>query len=222
VNWEHSKTATPLKRDFLRAFFAQTKDFFLTGGSALGMFYLEHRLSYDLDLFTMSDIDWFRTSQTLRAAAERTGASLESITATPHFHRYSLARGSDKEIIDLVMEKTPQVDVEKKIIDGIIVDTLREIGTNKMCTLLGRSEIKDIIDLYFLDAEGFHIWEHLEDVGKKEGGFDPGIVSFLLSEIKVHEIPDYCIKPLSIGELTGFIESLRTRFARLALPDSES
>jgi hypothetical protein len=27
------------------------KDFFLTGGSALVIFYLEHRLSYDLDFF---------------------------------------------------------------------------------------------------------------------------------------------------------------------------
>ena len=221
MSWEHSKTTTPLKRDFLRAFFAQTEDFFLTGGSALGMFYLDHRRSYDLDLFTMHDIDWLRTSQMLKGAAGNIGASMESITATPHFHRYSLTRGNDKEIIDLVKEKTPQVDVEKKVFDGIIVDTMREIGANKMCTLLGRSEIKDIIDLYFLDTGGFLIWEHLDDVGKKEGGFDPGIVSFLLSEIKVHEIPDYCIKPLLVGELTEFIESLRKRFARLALPDSE-
>jgi predicted nucleotidyltransferase component of viral defense system len=45
---------TPLQRRFLNAF-SQTelkKDFFLTGGTALAHFYLQHRLSDDLDFFT--------------------------------------------------------------------------------------------------------------------------------------------------------------------------
>lgn len=29
-----------------------TKQFYLTGGAALSEFYLQHRLSYDIDLFT--------------------------------------------------------------------------------------------------------------------------------------------------------------------------
>ena len=50
MNWEESKALTPLKRDFLKGFFDRGQSFFLTGGSALGIFYLQHRLSYDLDL----------------------------------------------------------------------------------------------------------------------------------------------------------------------------
>ncbi len=49
MNWEKSKALTTLKRDFLCAFFARNNSFFLTGGSALGIFYLQHRYSYDLD-----------------------------------------------------------------------------------------------------------------------------------------------------------------------------
>ena len=52
MSWESSKALTPLKRAFLDAFFAENRSFFLTGGSALGIFYLDHRRSYDLDLFT--------------------------------------------------------------------------------------------------------------------------------------------------------------------------
>lgn len=52
MNWVESSACTPLKRDFLRTWFAQERRFFLTGGSALGLFYLDHRYSYDLDLFT--------------------------------------------------------------------------------------------------------------------------------------------------------------------------
>ena len=43
MNWEKSKALTPLKRDFLKAFFEREHRFFLTGGSALGIFYLQHR-----------------------------------------------------------------------------------------------------------------------------------------------------------------------------------
>ena len=55
---------TPLQQELLRVF-AQLPDqeqFYLTGGTALAEFYLGHRLSYDLDLFTGVDglvqIDW--------------------------------------------------------------------------------------------------------------------------------------------------------------------
>ena len=52
MNWEESKALTSLKKDFLNAFFDRSQTFFLSGGSALGIFYHQHRLSYDLDFFT--------------------------------------------------------------------------------------------------------------------------------------------------------------------------
>ena len=59
MNWEESKALTPLKRDFLKAFFDRSQAFFLTGGSALGIFYLQHRLSFDLDFFTTDEhLQW--------------------------------------------------------------------------------------------------------------------------------------------------------------------
>jgi hypothetical protein len=57
MNWEDSKACTPLKRDVLNAWFAKDSRYFLTGGSALGLFYLHHRKSYDLDLFTTVEIN---------------------------------------------------------------------------------------------------------------------------------------------------------------------
>jgi predicted nucleotidyltransferase component of viral defense system len=48
------KILTKLQLNFLKAFFKThlKRDFFLTGGTALAEFYLEHRLSEDIDLFT--------------------------------------------------------------------------------------------------------------------------------------------------------------------------
>jgi predicted nucleotidyltransferase component of viral defense system len=49
---------TPLQAAFLTRFFATDSGqlFFLTGGTALAAFYLHHRLSVDLDLFTLDDL----------------------------------------------------------------------------------------------------------------------------------------------------------------------
>ena len=44
---------TPLQRDLLTAFFTHEQRFFLTGGAALAGFYLHHRPTLDLDLFTL-------------------------------------------------------------------------------------------------------------------------------------------------------------------------
>ena len=53
---EHPRVLTPLQAEFLDVFFQQpvAHDFFLTGGTALAEFYLQHRYSQDLDLFTLS------------------------------------------------------------------------------------------------------------------------------------------------------------------------
>src|ERR671938_158582 len=44
-----------LQSDFLREFFGREHDFYLTGGAALAEFYLGHRETDDLDLFTLED-----------------------------------------------------------------------------------------------------------------------------------------------------------------------
>lgn len=143
MNWENSRALTPLKHDFLKAFFAKEKRFFLTGGSALGLFYLEHRCSYDLDLFV-----------------------------------------------------------------------------NKITTLISRCEIKDLVDLYFLEQEGMRIEKHFDEARQKDGGLDPAMISSILKSIQVNELPDYLIKPLAIDEFRAFVETLRKRMAILAFPDS--
>jgi hypothetical protein len=50
----NSKLST-LQQDFLNAFFKREGRFFLTGGAARAGFYLGHRETCDLDLFTLND-----------------------------------------------------------------------------------------------------------------------------------------------------------------------
>jgi hypothetical protein len=76
---------TPLQRDLLDAFFARERGFFLTGGAALVGFYLHHRETTDLDLFTEEGATWERGRHVLADAVAALGATLEIRQAAPGF-----------------------------------------------------------------------------------------------------------------------------------------
>jgi len=219
MSWENSKAITPLKRDFLKAFFAREKRFFLTGGSALGLFYLNHRYSYDLDLFSQERPDWLEVDGVLHLCAEDIGAALDLKRDAPTFRRYQLSRGGEAEVVDVVLDISPQLDQEKPWIEDVRVDTLHEIMVNKITTLISRCELKDIVDLYFLEKDGHRVEDHFEKAQQKDGGLDPAMVSLLLDSVKVTELPEYLIKPLTLEELCSFVDDLKRRMALMAYPD---
>lgn len=219
MNWEKSRALTPLKHDFLVALFNREQGFFLTGGSALAIFYLEHRHSFDLDFFSVHAINWHTVTSLFIDCADTIKAQWRAISSSPYVRRFELTRGEEKEIIDFVEEKCPQLDADKTTFGNIRVDTLREIGANKLCTILGRSDVKDLIDLYFLDKAGFKPDDHIHDAQSKDGGFDAATFSYVLSQIHVNEIPNLLIKSLSVTELRDFARTLQKRFAEHAYPD---
>jgi hypothetical protein len=222
MNWEQSRALTPLKRDFLERFFARNQRFFLTGGSALGIFYLDHRLSYDLDFFTTEagPIQWHLLENQVLAIVEEMQAKSRAITAAPEFHRFEITRGSERELLDFVLERVPQVDPQKAQVGVIRVDTIREIAVNKLCTLLSRCELKDVIDLYFLQQRGFDLVALIPLAQQKEGGLDPAMISYLLADLKVERIPEYVLEPLTPRQLVEFIRALQQTMAALAFPKS--
>jgi len=222
MSWENSKALTPLKRDFLRQFFERNQSFFLTGGSALGIFYLQHRRSYDLDFFTLDTehVNWHVLQNQVLAVAEAVGARCQSLTASPEFHRFQLTRDSESEILDFVIERVPQLDSQKEVFGIIRVDTLREIAVNKLCTLIGRCELKDLIDLYFLQQHGVDVLALFPQAQQKENGVEPAILSHLLSEVRVEQIPEYVLEPLEPAQLDAFIRQLQRSMAERAFPPS--
>jgi hypothetical protein len=220
MSWVDSKSCTPLKRDFLREWFAQEQRFFLTGGSALGLFYLDHRRSYDLDLFTTETVEAKEVQNLILRVSAKIGAHCTGVRSSPDFHRFKLTRGDEREIIDVVVDRAPQVDALKASVDGIRVDTLREILANKLSTLVSRSELKDLVDLYFLEMSGCDLLAAIPDARAKDAGWEPAVVSMLLDEMHVEVPPGWLIRDVSVAELEAFIRKLRLGLAERALPSA--
>lgn len=219
MSWEESKACTPLKRDFLRAWFALETRYFLTGGSALGLFYLNHRRSYDLDLFTSEEVEPKEVQNLIHRVAGEIDANYETIQTAPGFQRFRLTRDSETELVDVVIDRAPQLDVEKATIGGIRVDTPREIIANKLTTLLSRAETKDLVDLYFLEQAGHDLLAAIPDAKAKDGGWEAAMVSMLLDSLQAAELPAFLLRDLEPADLEAFVSRLRLAIADLALPE---
>jgi hypothetical protein len=208
-----------LQEDFLAAFFRLDQRFFLTGGAALAGFHLFHRETQDLDLFVLEDVLDEGVAEIVALAANL-GATTESILTSPDFRRLLLRREDEAVLIDLVRERVRQMISQKPVIRGIRVDPPQEILANKLCALLARAEIRDLVDLRALESVGYRIEDVIQAAAAKDASLTPGQLSWVLSQIRLG--PDL-VPPggVSRSELLEYLEGLIDRLARLAFPPHE-
>jgi hypothetical protein len=176
---------TPLQVDLLEAFFAREQRFVLTGGAALAGFYFGHRETEDLDFFGTPGLDLQEAARTLEVACTACGAALESVQTFPDFRRYLARRAQETCIVDLVIDRVPMLDSEKCMVGRLRIDTTREIAANKICAILGRAQIKDLVDLKFLLASGIDLSAALADAARKDAGVDPATLAWVLDQITI-------------------------------------
>lgn len=176
---------TPLQRDLLTAFFAREDRFFLTGGGALAGFYFGHRTTEDLDFFSPPGPSLDDAARTLGEAATACGATVTPLRSFAEFRRLSATRGAETCIVDIVIDRAPMIEPEKARFGNVRVDTLREIAANKICTLVSRSEVKDLVDLDRILASGVDLEATLADAQAKDGGADPATVAWIVDQITI-------------------------------------
>jgi predicted nucleotidyltransferase component of viral defense system len=209
-----SSTLDSFQHRILESFFDREQRFFLTGGAALAGFHLGHRRTLDLDLFTLEEVLEDGVAA-LREVAHDLGASVESLRTAPDFHRFLVTKGSASVVVDLVFERAPQI-AEKMRFGRISVDPPEEILANKLCTLLSRAELRDLVDVWALEKAGYPLEASLEPAARKDGGLTAGQLAWVLSEI---EIGDDADPPgASAEELRAYLQQLVGRLTRLAHP----
>lgn len=205
-----------LQLDFLHEFFSRDSHFFLTGGAALAGFYLGHRRTEDLDLFTLeNEID--NGVRLVYDVAASIGATVQSIQTAPDFRRFLVDRANESVVIDLVREYVFQVNSNKPVVNGVRIDSAEEILANKLCTLLSRSEVRDLIDVYELERSGLDIVTALEHAGKKDSGMTAGQLAWVLGQIELGERFEVDGN-LSSSELQQYLSDLIGRLTLMAYP----
>lgn len=205
-----SDILTPLQQKTLAHLFADKwflRHFYLTGGTALSAFHLFHRYSDDLDFFSHG-IELTPINGLMRNIAKKMGAKVEQVQTSPGFMRYTVA---DEVKLDFVSDIEFRVG-SPELVEGFMVDCIKNIAVNKVGTILGRLDTKDYIDLYFLlKDKTFDIFELLTLAKNKDGGMDPFIWASLIADVDKLRIIPRMIKPISLAELTKFFLELRDK-----------
>ncbi|MBL8949925.1 MAG: nucleotidyl transferase AbiEii/AbiGii toxin family protein [Myxococcaceae bacterium] len=194
-------------------FFRSNREFFLTGGAVLAGWELQHRTTEDIDLFTDRDVV-LEGERALKAAIAELGGQLEAVTTSPDFRRFVANIGGEQIKVDLVRDRAPQL-YPKLERDGVRMDSAEEIFANKICTLVERSEVRDVVDLMLLEGRGLRVEDHLVQAQKKDGGATPATLAWLLSTMVVPaEVPG----GVEREQVLGFVRALEKRMLALAAP----
>lgn len=148
-----------LQDKFLQWWISLELPFYLTGGTALGRFYLNHRFSEDLDFFVNADI-LYQDYITLlnKKVKSQFLVDIEQSLFTEDFTRFFINENGTSLKIELVN------DIEYHVGDTNIypfgkIDTPANILSNKLTALIGRDEPKDVYDIICISQNYSFNWQ---------------------------------------------------------------
>lgn len=95
---------------------------------------------------------------------------------------------------------------------------LREIASNKICALLGRAEVRDLIDLRAMLARGVELQSALTDAERKDGGVSAATLAWILDQVVIG--PDAKLPGVSGRDLDAFRRDLVKTLRAMARPES--
>lgn len=184
---------------FLREFFAcfLGRDFCLGGGTGLAEFYLQHRLSQDLDFFTINqEITFDTVNAEILKIISHEGWKIENQITSATFLRYILNTGGEILKTDFVKDVPIQFG-EIKTFNGVRVDSLENITVGKLLALFGRADPKDFVDLYFVFEQAKRLkFKAILEMAKKK---DLGLQEIYLAEM-IHKVEAIKLFPPTLKE----------------------
>lgn len=173
---------TKLQDQFLELFFssAVAEDFYLTGGTALARFYFHHRESVDLDLFTNNqEVDFDQVSAIMRGIVHRSQLKVVKTIVTDTFIQYITEGSKEKNLKVDIVKDTPVRFGEIVVKGKLRLDSVENIGSNKIAAIFGRTDGKDFVDLYMILKRTKLTFDHLYAQAKRK---DLGLSEFYLAE----------------------------------------
>jgi len=173
------------------------KEFYFSGGTALSHYYLQHRLSEDLDFFREEEFDVQGVTATLKSLKKLIDydridfqSSLNRNLFFLHFH--------DKTILKLEFTYYPFAPIEPpKLLDGLHIDSALDIATNKLFTIVQNPRGRDYYDLYYLIKKYQYQISKLRMLAKLK--FDWHIDPLMLAS-QLNKVPTLLDDPILVGK----------------------
>ena len=209
---------SPLQKELLNLFsqVPESDLFYLTGGTALAEFYLQHRKSFDLDFFTKQENFILPFTNHLEEKLRQEGMRVERRRGLASFVELTVEKNKESTLIHIAQDSPFSFEQpkEKASFPGVKVDTLTDIASNKLLALFGRATFRDFVDVYFLITEDHFSKKKLLELAKeKDPGFELywlGVAFERINLFKEESLETHIlIKPCSIENLLGFFNGWR-------------
>ena len=180
-----------LQKRVLDSLAAVRPPFILGGGAALAGVHLAHRKTRDLDLFWRDQAQFGDIPRLIEARLANEGLTVSPLQRSPLFVELRVADASSTVVVDLIAEPTSSLEPPRLCRIGrsdILVDTPHAILTEKLCALLGRSELRDLIDVEALVRSGEDLSSAIADAPRRDSGFSPLTLAWVLRDWDVRNI----------------------------------
>jgi len=202
----------PSQKRFLQEFFRTYlgEKFYLGAGTALAAFYLYHRRSEDLDLFTLNqDLNFDEVNAEIQKIAHQLDLRLKHHVSTPTFLQF-IFETSKKEVLKIdVIREIPVNFGKVRKFDGIVVDSRENIAVSKLLSIYGRFDGKDFVDFYFLSREeGFDFDALLKKAKKKYSGLNDLYLAGNMADVEFLPALPEVFKPFDKKDFVEFFQGL--------------
>lgn len=191
--------------------------FYLTGGTALAEFYLAHRRSYDIDLFTTEKDFAIQFSHTFEEVMKKL-FQVKTIRRLLNFAEFEMSDGISQTKVQIALDSTFRFGEPVGSDVDIKVNDYTDLIVDKLLAFFGRVEPRDAVDLFFiLKNEDF--WKLTELAKQKDTGFDLYWLAVALKEVE--NFPDQIelwavdmIEPVDPREIKAKFSELRIEILR--------
>lgn len=134
-----------------------SKQFYLTGGTPLAAFYLQHRYSEDLDFFSEQEVDPLTLQVFFQQAKKSLGIRGVDFKQNMNRNLFFLELPSGTLKTEFTYFPFPRI-ANGAPKHGVSIDSLLDIAVNKLFTIYQRTAARDYIDLYCIcEREGYTI-----------------------------------------------------------------
>jgi Nucleotidyl transferase AbiEii toxin, Type IV TA system len=195
----------------------------LTGGGALAGFHTHHRETRDLDLFFRAQSALGSIVAAVRDQLEQAGLKVAVLRTSPMFSQLEVRDESGSVIVDLVADPTPIAEPPVPMSLGettILVETPHQLLVNKLCALLSRSELRDLVDVRELLQCGGDLQRALEDCPRQDAGFSPLTFSWSVRGLRIDRLAATLRWAAEdIAAIARFRDELVDRVVAAARPD---
>ncbi len=192
------------------------KQFYFSGGTALSHYYLSHRISEDLDFFTEDEFDPQSITIILRSLQPK--LCFISFDFQNSFNRnLFFLRFKNDYILKLEFTYYPFHQVESPTMkDGLLVDSVLDIATNKLFTISQKPRGRDYYDLFAIIKKYSYTIEQLRMFAKQKFDWhvDPLQLASRFNEVDQHVDDPILTKTIVRDQLITFFQQEALGFTR--------